>query len=875
MKRESIIKMLILSAVVAGFTPNLEANAATLINDNTKNISSDVKTGWINKDGKRYYVQANGELAKYLKIIDGKTYYFNGEGQMVTGWLKFVSSNEWHYFNENGVMQKGWLTLGDKKYYLDDSGARVTGKVKIDNKEYNFDENGVLKESKTGWITRDGKRYYVQANGELAKYLNTINGETYYFNGQGELVTGWLKFISSNEWHYFNENGVMQKGWLTLGDKKYYLDDSGARVTGKVKIDNKEYNFDENGVLKESETGWITRDGKRYYVKDNGELAKYLNTINGETYYFNGQGELVTGWLKFISSNEWHYFNEDGAMQKGWLTLGDKKYYLDDSGARVTGKVKIDNKEYNFDENGVLKELKTGWIARDGKRYYIKDNGELAKYLNTIDGEIYYFNGKGEMVTGWLKFISSNEWRYFNEDGAMQKGFLNLDGKTYYIQDDGSMAKYLKNIDGKTYYFNSEGQMVTGWLKFANNNEWHYFNKDGAMQKGFLNLDGKTYYMQDDGSMARYSKTINGKIYYFNSEGEMVTGWLRFISNNEWHYYNNDGSMQKGWLTLGDKKYYLDNSGARVTGQMEIDGEMYEFNNDGVLKDNPFGAGKLTDFTMNLRSEPSLNSEVLTTMSPNSKVEILGRVKGDLTYYHVKYVNNGHTYYGYVSIYLNGSTAVQVYDDNRDDDYLGILSEKYESNGDPGSVSSGEGDYGGKSYGAWQLSSNMGSLGDFINWLSGKNDSFYKELTDARKLDNGSYGKHFDDAWRDIAKNHYNEFYNLQHEYTKITFYDDLIKRLKNSGDYTSVLNNFAAKNVLWSTAVQHGGYGAYKIIAPLTHTTNVEDFITSVYKERGRRDSDGNLVYFRSSSKAVQEGVASRYIREKDDAIRMYRDSL
>ncbi|MGG7098806.1 hypothetical protein ACQPUK_14525, partial [Clostridium sardiniense] len=84
MKRESIIKMLILSAVVAGSgaTPNLEANAATLINDNAKNISSDVKSGWINKGEKRYYMQANGELAKYTQDIDGKTYYFTGAGEM-------------------------------------------------------------------------------------------------------------------------------------------------------------------------------------------------------------------------------------------------------------------------------------------------------------------------------------------------------------------------------------------------------------------------------------------------------------------------------------------------------------------------------------------------------------------------------------------------------------------------------------------------------------------------------------------------------------------------------------------------------------------------------------------------------------------------
>ena len=286
--------------------------------------------------------------------------------------------------------------------------------------------------------------------------------------------------------------------------------------------------------------------------------------------------------------------------------------------------------------------------------------------------------------------------------------------------------------------------------------------------------------------------------------------------------------------------------------------------------------GIITGYTMNLREEPSLNSKVLTTMPPGSKVAVLGRVKGDLLYYHVKYNIDGKSYDGYVSVYLNGSTAVEVYEDNLHQDFIGVLSEKYESNGDPGCISSGEGDYGGKSYGAWQLSSSLGSLDGFVNWLSGENYSFYTKLIEARALDGGSNcGKNFDIAWKELARNHYNTFYNLQHKYTKITFYDDLVRRLSGNSNMERLMQSFAVRNVLWSTAVQHGAYGAYRIINPLSNISNVENFISAVYSERGRINSHGNLVHFPNCSEAVQQGVASRFRREKNDAIKMYRDSL
>ena len=48
---------------------------------------------------------------------------------------------------------------------------------------------------------------------------------------------------------------------------------------------------------------------------------------------------------------------------------------------------------------------------------------------------------------------------------------------------------------------------------------------------------------------------------------------------------------------------------------------------------------------------------------------------------------------------------------------LGDLSAQYESNGNPGCISDGYGDPGGKSYGTYQFSSNAGSLNQFVNYI--------------------------------------------------------------------------------------------------------------------------------------------------------------
>ena len=409
------------------------------------------------------------------------------------------------------------------------------------------------------------------------------------------------------------------------------------------------------------------------------------------------------------------------------------------------------------------------------------------------------------------------------------------------------------------------------------------------LYKGFYNREG------DDGGLNYWSEEI---IYNRNTVAQVVE---RIINSDEFKSKNYSGEEYVKVLYKGLLGREADTSGLNYWLSQLINGKSEKYVLSAMFNSTEFksklqnigitniGEIKLSNndtqetiakarvrvSALNLREEPSQKSKVLTVLKAGDLITVIGRIKGDLTYYRVQYVDNGKIYSGYVSITLSSGNSVDVFQDNANNEFLGVLSEKYESNGDPGRVSDTPGDYGGKSYGAWQFSSKMGSLDSFVNWLKDRNISFYNKLIEARKLDgNTNCGENFDKAWKEIARDHYNTFYTLQQTYVKENNYDKLVNRLLKVGNFSDVLSSFSARNVIWSTVVQHGVTGAYNIISPLKNITDVEEFITAVYAERGRTDENGILVYFKSSSIAVQQSVAKRFVNEKNEAIKLYRYS-
>ncbi|WP_157692922.1 WXG100 family type VII secretion target [Pedococcus dokdonensis] len=199
------------------------------------------------------------------------------------------------------------------------------------------------------------------------------------------------------------------------------------------------------------------------------------------------------------------------------------------------------------------------------------------------------------------------------------------------------------------------------------------------------------------------------------------------------------------------------------------------------------------------------------------------------------------------------------------DDDLGSLSRRYESSGNPGTVSTGRGDNGGVSYGTYQLSSRTGSASEFVTWLRREHPEYAERLGDARP---GSAA--FSRAWRETAAADATEFGQIQHEYIQYSHYEPQRVAVERALPGLNLEGRDpVVRDVLWSTAVQHRGATddifTRAVAGRDVSTLSDADLVRAVYAERGR---DDGMAYFRSSSPAVRRGVVNRFGHEQADAL-------
>ncbi|MDE2619831.1 MAG: hypothetical protein KGL54_06680 [Sphingomonadales bacterium] len=166
---------------------------------------------------------------------------------------------------------------------------------------------------------------------------------------------------------------------------------------------------------------------------------------------------------------------------------------------------------------------------------------------------------------------------------------------------------------------------------------------------------------------------------------------------------------------------------------------------------------------------------------------------------------------------------------------LGALSARYESGGrGPGTVSSGQGDPGGVSYGLYQLASGTGALAAF---LAGEGARWATELGAAAP---GSAG--FTACWQAIARREPEAFAAAQHGFIARTHYAPLAAALRARTGLDLARHSAALRAVCWSCAVQHGAAARLVVAAIATVDAacarTAADYdarlIRAIYAERG-----------------------------------------
>ena len=116
---------------------------------------------WVSVNGNWYLTGDDGALCKSKWVYTGFKwenywYWFGGSGKMMSnGWLK-LADGKWYYFRSGGQMATGWIKDGNKWYYLTGSGAMAANRwVKSGNYWYYVGSNGAML---TNTITPDGYR---------------------------------------------------------------------------------------------------------------------------------------------------------------------------------------------------------------------------------------------------------------------------------------------------------------------------------------------------------------------------------------------------------------------------------------------------------------------------------------------------------------------------------------------------------------------------------------------------------------------------------------------------------------------------------------------------------------------------------------------
>lgn len=178
---------------------------------------------------------------------------------------------------------------------------------------------------------------------------------------------------------------------------------------------------------------------------------------------------------------------------------------------------------------------------------------------------------------------------------------------------------------------------------------------------------------------------------------------------------------------------------------------------------------------------------------------------------------------------------------------LGSLSAKYESNGNPGSISENK-DRGGVSYGAYMFASNYDVPMSFVRWCQRDIEGTARRaigdrLAEAYRADENKYGGNFNSVWTLIANEDARTFLLTQHNYVKEAFYDVMVGKLEarlpgfKADNYTMGL-----KNVIWARAVQHGVnseciFDAINNIGGFNNQSE-DVLIKAIYAESARLDS-------------------------------------
>lgn len=455
------------------------ADGAMLINTWIKTFADDEQDN-PDDDGEHwYYFGSKGKkTVDGTKKINGKTYFFNEDGEMQYGWQEI--NDEGYYF---GTEDEGWRTENqwlwlEKSGLLDDDDVD-DGQERVfdctDEKEEICDDEGWY------WFQSSGKIY----NGDAKK---KINGKYYLFNDHGQMLYEWIngkaKTVGSNAQLDGKATGA------SASDMVYYnVVEEGWRGDGWYEIDGSE------DMGKDSDTDW-------YYI-DDGDIthAGSKDMINGIKDEDDKDIYVLRKKIK-VSGNKYFAFNEAGQMQDGlqYIEADGGFFFFDENGYMKTGKVadvECEDDDYNFyftttnGKNGLgYTGEKDGYLYFNGKRLEADDDYRL--YY--VDKNFYLVNTKGKIQkatgTNGKKYDDIENTEYNGLEDVIvkttSKGVIKSIGQEKKEKDAAALlADLVTDVKATNFDPAEDNWCSVPFIALYDDNVYTYVVKDGVLAEGW------------------------------------------------------------------------------------------------------------------------------------------------------------------------------------------------------------------------------------------------------------------------------------------------------------------------------------------------------------------------------------------------------
>ena len=211
----------------------------------------------------------------------------------------------------------------------------------------------------------------------------------------------------------------------------------------------------------------------------------------------------------------------------------------------------------------------------------------------------------------------------------------------------------------------------------------------------------------------------------------------------------------------------------------------------------------------------------------------------------------------------------------------GALSARFES-GSEGIAAIGYDRHGGTSYGKYQMSSRAGTMQGFIQFLKTEAPEWADRLEKAGPANTGGRTGAMPDLWKELAGENPGRFEDVQERFIAASHFQPTLAAIAQQTGVAFHSLPQALREVVFSTAVQHGPTGAARIVGMAVEETGQRALDPAKAQPAQLRKSGENLIrriydlrsgQFASSAPEVQTSVKSRLRQEMGMALSMLRD--